>query len=244
MNIIPKFPGFRNTESLQFFTDVVDICKKNDVQKLKLTDPLARLEQNNRDLSASFKVMSGSDLTEMLTHCDQRRDDAVVCLRKVADGYTNHHKPELRQAGLKILQTIDKYGGSIQKLNYQSQTSTTDNLCKDLKSAPIAATVEAIGMTEVVAEMEEANRLFSDTYLRRIQESANNDQIATGQLIQEAIHNFRTLVAHIKAYNVITPSDDYTSLLKQISELTDKYNSLVSNRAKKDNEEAPQEDVN
>lgn len=244
MNLIPKFTAFRNTESLQFFKDVAEICNKNDVEHLKLTEPLARLEQNNRDLNDSFKVMSKSDLTEMLTRYDQRRDDAIVCLRKIADGYTNHHKAELRQAGLKILQTIDKYGGSIQKLNYQAQTSTTDNLCKDLKSAPIAATVEAIGMTEVVAEMEEANRLFSDTYLLRIQESANNDQIATGQLIQEAIQNFRTLVAHIKAHNVITPSENYTNLLKQISELTAKYNSLVSNRRKKENEEEPQEDIN
>jgi len=238
MNITPKFVLYRNTESLQFFTDVVELCKKNTADTFNLATPLAKLEQNNSMLNASFKKDQKSALTELLTQYDQRRDDALVCLRKIADGYSNHFQEEMRTAGLKVLDTIDKYGSSIQKFNYQAQTSTLLNLCTDLTRKNLAGIVETIGMTEVVSEMSEANTLFSEAFLQRVQESAANDQVATGELVQETIQNYRTLVTHIEANNVINPSDAYTQLLKQISELTAKYNSLVSARAtKKETEE-------
>lgn len=233
MNITPKFAFYRNSESVQFFTDVVELCHKNNSEALNLATPLDKLEQNNTILNASFKKNQKSDLTELLTSYDQRRDDALVGLRKVADGYTHHFDAQKRVAGEDVLQAIDKYGSSIHRFNYQAQTSTTDSLFKDLMAEKLAVAVESIGMTEVVNEMNAANALFSDTFLRRVQETAANDQVATGQLVQEVIQNFRTLVAHIEANNVINPSEAYVSLLKQISELTAKYDNLVTARTVK-----------
>lgn len=230
MNLTPNFAFYRNSESIQFFNDVLAICKKNNVQELNLADPVAKLEQNSSDLSNSFKKEQKSDLTERLTTYDQRRDEALVCLRKVADGYTNHFDAQKRAAGLAVLNAIDKYGGSIHRLNYQAQTSVTDNLFKDLTGEKLAGQIEHMGMVDIVFEMKEANQLFNDTFLQRVQENAANEQVATGKLVQEAIRNFRTLIAHIQANNLLNPSVAYEHLLKQISQLIDKYDSLVTAR--------------
>jgi len=229
MMITPSFTYFKQSESLQYFNDAAELCKQSKSETL--STPLKNLTDINAKLAQAFKPDRGSDLTALLTEYDQRRDDAVVCISLTAQAFSNHFDPRKREAAANVLATINKYGKSLHRLNYQAETSVLLNLHADLLAAPLAADIEELHMTAVVAEMKESNSLFNDAFLNRVQESAADEQVAAGQLIQEAIVHYRTLVAHINAYNTINPSEQYSMLLKQLSELAAKYNSSTTSRA-------------
>ncbi|WP_289054346.1 DUF6261 family protein [Carboxylicivirga marina] len=238
-NTNPRFSHYNQSECIQYLLDAAALCAKPNNESL--ATPLEALVQGNTKLVQAFKKDKKSNITKLLTLYDQRRDDAVVCLRMCAQAYTNHYDAETREAARIVLNTIDKYGKSLHKLNYQSETSVLSNLYTDCTSEPVASAVAKIHMSDVVEEKKTANDLFNETYLARVEESAAKDQVATGELVQEAIANYRHLVTFIEAYNTINPDGGYDTLLKQLSELAAKYNGLITtNETKEEVEEETQ----
>ncbi len=238
-NTNPRFSHYNQSECIQYLADAAELCKRQN--HANLAAPLQALEQGNANLVQAFKKDKKSNITNLLTQYDQRRDAAVVCLRLTARGFGNHYNAETREAANMVLSTIDKYGKSLHKVNYQAETSILSNLYADLTSETKATAVAKIHMTDVVEEMNTSNNLFNETYLTRVEESAGQEQVATGQLIQETIGHYRHLVAVIEANHIITPEGGYDVLLKQLSELADKYNGLITtSQAKEEVTEAPQ----
>lgn len=222
----PHFSYYNQSECIQYLLDVAELCKRSNNENL--TTALQTLVHGNTNLVKAFKKDKKSNITQLLTQYDQRRDDAIVCLRLTARAYSNHYDDATRNAANQVLSTIDKYGKSLHKLNYQSETSVLSNLYGDLTSERMAPMTAALHMTDVVEEMNTSNNLFNETYLARVEESAAKEQVATSQLLQETIVSYRHLIAVIEAYHTINPDGGYDVLLKQINELAAKYNNLVT----------------
>lgn len=227
-----KTPRLRLSESVQFYSDVLTVCKNGNPAALNIQQQCTALEKSFALLSQSFKKEQASLLTGDLIAHDLRRDNAIICLRKLADGYTNHHDATKQKAGNQLLVVIDKYGSSISKMNYQAETSVLEKLIADLKSnANNAAAVKHLGMDDTVAELKAANELFNKTYLDRVGEAASKDLTAAGTLVQECRDNYSTLVKHIEANATINPSASYTELINKLNNLIEKFNTTVAMRA-------------
>jgi hypothetical protein len=219
------FTRFKQSESIQFLLDVAKLCSRSQFESL--TAPLEKVVNSNTMLIKSFKKEQKSNITELLTAYDQRRDDAVKCLRMTALAYLNHFDEEKREAAQDIIGTIDRYGNRLHKLNYQAETSVLSNLYDDLSKEPKAALVAQLHMTEVLEEMNASNSLFNDSYVERIEEEAAKDQVSTAELLRVAIADYRELISIIEAHNTINTEGGYDALLQQIYELAEKYNALI-----------------
>lgn len=228
----PYFGNYNQSECIQYLLDAAELCKRQNNDSLAA--PLQALEQGNAKLMQAFKKDKKSNITQLLTQYDQRRDDALVCLRLAARAYSIHNDAATREAASIVLSTIDKYGKSLERLNYQAETSVISNLYFDLTDETRAVAVAKIHMSDVVEEMNTSNNLFNGTYLTRVEESAAKEEVATGILIQETIAHYRRLVAVIEAYHTINPEGGYDVLLKQINELAAKYNGLVNTSTSKE----------
>ena len=112
-----KAPKLRISESVQFFNDVLTVCKNSNPAELNIQKPWNALDKSFNLLNGSFKKESASAFTTELSALDQRRDQGIICLRKLADAYTNHHAVAKQKAAGKLLIVIDKYGRSISKMN-------------------------------------------------------------------------------------------------------------------------------
>jgi hypothetical protein len=229
---IPRFSYYNQSECIQYLLDAAVLCKKQNNENL--TAPVQLLEQSNTKLVQAFKKDKKSNITELLTGYDQRRDNSVVCVTLTARAYSNHYDPQKREAATTVINTIDKYGKSLHKLNYQAETSVLSNLHADFTTEPVASALAQIHMSDVAEEMNTSNKLFNDTYLARVEESAAQVEVATGELIKETIAHYRQLAAVIEAYHTINPTGGYDVLLKQLSELAAKYNSLSNTREAKE----------
>lgn len=226
-----KETKLRIPESNQFFGDVLGVCKKADPVALNFQAQFLGLEESHQELNKSFKKQKASMRTAELALLDARRDDAIICLRKLVDGYTNHHDESKKVAGKLLKLTIDKYGRQISKMNYQAETSVLDNVVVDLEDGgEKAAAVTLLGVSDTVAEIKASNGLFSATFLDRVGEDAAKAMVASGELVMECRGKYELLAKHIEANATINPSGAYTSLINELNALIEKFNTLLAIR--------------
>ncbi len=229
--------SLRYTESVQYFNDVLSLCSNHDPQALKITAEVAALETSVNRLNEGSRPEMADGLTSELVELDTRRDRAIVCLRMMAEAYTNHYLPEKRQAGASLLNTIDKFGGPVSRLNYQAETSTLTSLGSELQTnATLVAQVEELGLSGLVDELVESNVAFNARYIDRVEADAADNGVAMKQLILDAMKAYRVLLSHITAHATLTPGETYSKLIDQINELIDKYLHLIASR-KRENED-------
>ena len=227
-----KNPKLRVSEGTQFFGDVLTVCEKNKPSELNIKKQWDALGASYKLLTNSFKKDQSSQLTEDLVQLDDRRDQAIICLRKLADGYTDHHVEAMNNAGKVVLAAIDKYGSRISKMNYQAETSVIDNLVADLtQEEHNASAVKLLKINDVVKELGTANEEFNAVYLERVEEAASKDLSAASELLYECREKYNDLVKHIEANAIVNPSEAYDNLIKQLNSLIDKFNLMVALRA-------------
>lgn len=227
---LPLFKQYRISEFVQFFTDVIRICEKNPEATLQVINQLTNLKDSTAKLESSFKIDRASEITEQLKTFDSQRDQAIICLRKFADAFSDYPDVELQSAGTRLLNCIDKYGVRIYKMNYQAETSTLSKLCKELMSDEIKEDVQKLQLTSLVEYLNNSNNSFNDLYLNRVTKDAADDTVSSGEAVKETINDYRALAEHLDAYSVIAPSEQNTKLLSELIVLIDKYNSTVSLR--------------
>lgn len=232
MAISPLFKKFRISEYIQYFTDVRNLCKNNSEAAAQVQSLVNAFNVSTSALENTFKVNKASDITSQLTNLDVQRDQAIVCLRKMADAYASHLNNDLAKAGNILLNTIDKYGSRIYTMNYQAETSTLSNLGDELgTSDDLKAVVELLCLEDLVKEMTRINNEFNILYLNRISENTADESISSGEAVKRTVADYRKLIEHLEAYSVISPSDSNSKLIAEINTLAEQYNTTVEQRS-------------
>jgi len=226
-----KNPKLRISEGTQFFGDVISVCEKANPAELNIQTQWSDLSKSYKLLTDSFKKVPSSMLTAELAAVDEVRDQAIICLRKLANGFTNHFDQAKAQAGKLLLSAIDKYGKRINKMNYQAETSVLDNLVTDLKQDDHAKALKLLGLDDLLVELSNSNREFNAIYLQRVEEAAAKDLDAAGELIQNCRLKYKELVKHIEANAIVNASEAYDTLIKRLNSLIEKFNLLLAQRA-------------
>ena len=221
------FKKFRVSESVQFFTDANTICRTYSVTNL--AKQIADFKKTSKELDIAYKQKLKSDFTAVLSELDSRRDNALTCLAKIANGYVNHYKPNKQEASVQITNCVKKYGSRIYDKNYQAETAILANLGDDLFST-MTSQLNLLHLKDVAQEMVDANTLFNQVYLERISETAKNEMDSAGEFIKDALIAYRTLTNHITAYNTISPSNELTEFIKKLNALITKYNNTMDIR--------------
>ena len=225
------FKNYRIQEFLQFITNILLIVKRHDPAKLKIAPYFTTLTQHHESLVAAYKQDTLSEVTPQLAQLDAKRDEAIVCLRQVCEGYMRHPDERLRIAGKTIVECIDKYGSKLYHLNYGAETAALKNLVRDLQTndACIIA-LKDLHMEALVQQMHETNLKFEDLFIERLVEFSQYEGKTTRELTQLTTEAYRTLVQYIDAHALLTPSEKYTSLIKLMNENIDHYNQVVEKR--------------
>ncbi|MGD1892179.1 MAG: DUF6261 family protein [Cyclobacteriaceae bacterium] len=234
-----SFKNYRIQEFIQFISNTLKIVQRHDPAKLKIEAWVSELTQQHGQLEAAFKQDTFSDITPQLTQLDDERDQAIVCLRKLSEGYTYYPDETLSAAGKKVMECIDKYGNKLYSLNYGAETATLKNLARDLQTdAECVAALKALRLEALVQQMNATNLKFEDLFIERLEESVQYDGKTTKELTQLTTEAYRILVQYISAHALLTPSDKYSSLINLINENIEHYNQLVERRKSSSEAEA------
>jgi hypothetical protein len=226
-----QLKNLRSSEFVQFISNVLKIVGGYDPAKLKVQALYDTLNDQQQLLAATLQQSSQHELTPQLAQLDKQRDEAIICLRQVSEGYTHHPSDEARLAGEMVLHCISKYGNRLYQLNYSAETAILKNLVKDLTTSPdYVKAVKALGMQMVVDTMQQTNQQFEDLFLQRMKEFSQEESSSTTELIGATTEAYRTLIQHLSAHATLTPSATNTELINYLNENVDHFNQLVERR--------------
>ncbi len=222
---------YRIQEFIQFISNTLIIVKQHGAEKLKVKALYNVLSQHHIQLQEAYKQDTNSEITPQLTSLDTQRDQMIICLRQICEGYTHHPNEKLKAAGSRIVACIDKYGSKLYQLNYNAETASLKNLIRDLQTNPdCVAAIQDLDLEEVVKEMNIANINFEKLFIQRLGEFSQNGAKSTKELVQLTSEAYRTLAQHVTAHATLTPSEGYTSLIKHLNENIDHFNHIVDRR--------------
>ena len=222
---------YRIKEFIQFISNILLIVKQHGPDKLKVKALYMVLLQNHESLQKAYKQEANNEITSQLARLDEQRDQAIICLRQVCDGYTHHPNKKLKAAGEKIVACIDKYGSKLYHLNYSAETAALKKLAHDLQTNPECINaLQAMHMEDVVNEMNTANVKFEKLFVDRLGEFSQDETKSTRALIQLTTDAYKTLMQHVDAHTTLAPSEEYTSLANHINENIEHFNQVVARR--------------
>lgn len=231
----PHFNFFRNSEFLQFITNIqstVDEANQQGEEGLLLDGPLTELNSCLTDMNALFKQERGSEITSDLAAQDDRRDSALAGISLLLQAYLNHYDTPTRQAAERLLNHMNSYGTRLYNESYQSETAIITNLVNDWENDPdLSAAVNTLELTPWVNEMKAANNEFNTLYEARATEATDAPDMTMEQARMEATKAYRKLSNHIEANAVLNPDKPYGDLIKTMNAFIDSYNQTVDNRS-------------
>ena len=232
MIITPHYYHYRLQEVIRFLSNVLASTDEHGTQKLKLKEIYQVLSDQVSALKENY-MLDVNNLTPQLEALDLERDQAIICLRKIVEGYTHHPQPELSEAGIKILECIDKYGSNIYRLNYSAETTVLEGLVRDLRqSQPLADAVKKMHMEEVVAVIEKANLEFDQLHVQRLKEYSRVEISKNQELVKSAVDSCKRLFQLTEAHAILQPSELYDSFINHLNETISHFNDLVERRKK------------
>ncbi len=230
---------YRIKEFTQFIRNSLIIVSQHGSDKLQVKTQYNTLSRECLQLERAYKQENMSETGIKLVELDTQRDQAIVCLRMISEGYVRHPNEALQTAGEQVIECINKYGTRLYNLNYSAETAALKNVVRDLQTIPAyAQAIEAMHLEEVVNEMKKANQAFEKVFIQRLEETSKEEPQSTRELVQSTSEAYRTLVKHVEARATLAPSTEYTLFINHFNENIEHFNQIIERR-RLDNADEP-----
>ncbi len=222
---------YRIKEFIQFMRNALLIVSQHGPDQLRIKAQYQALNKRYQQLEDSYQQSNDGTLTQELMQLDAARDQAIVCLRMLSDGYVRHPNQGHREAGQRLLDCIDKYGSRLYDLNYGAETAALKKVAHDLQRDPTcAAAVQQLHLEAVVTEIRQTNQEFERQFVRHLEAASQSDGPRMRELVQQTADAYRALVEHAAAHALLAPSTEYTLFGHHFNENVEHYNQLVERR--------------
>lgn len=222
---------YRNSEFVQFLTDVDLLMVNGPKPGNKFLKVLENLQQLTNEMASIFKQEQGTAITQTLQAADVRRDRALVGLRYILLGLTYHSDEVVMGKAKALFEVIERQGPGIARLNYQAETAVINKIVADLEAdADLVAYTTELNLQDWTAELKLANTEFGNLYIERtVEYGARSAQDRLPELRQEAMEAYFTFTRFLTALATLNEGA-YAVLLAQLNALIRQYNTLVLER--------------
>lgn len=220
----------RNSEFIQFVTDLFSIFNKHNTQAIGIKDqldPIATDLESMKTVQATMK----SDANDTIKSIDDRRDDCITGIRTVIDGYTYHYDPNYSEAAQLLLEKIDSFGTSIARQNYPTETVSLNGIYDSFtKDEKLKKAVSLLNITSWADQMNADNTLFNQQFLNKVDEDSkqSNDKIV--ELRKSVMEKYATLRTHVNSHATLNTNESYKVIVDQLNTLIETYNGIIKRR--------------
>ena len=227
---VASLAKYRKQELAQFVCSTLMIVKQHGPMPRQIEERYRALQQQYTQWQDALRQQRPHELTAQLARLDAQRDQAIICLRKLCDGYAAHPYEPQHAAGRLLLEGIDRYGRKLYHLSYSEETAVLKHIAREFQTNPQYVTaVQFLQLEAVVEEMRTANARFETLFIRRLQEYSQegpSPQALAGG-VKEA---YRFLVQHVQAHATLAPTPAGTLLTEHLNENIDYFNDIVARR--------------
>ena len=222
---------YRIKEFIQFMRNTLMIVGQHSPDKLQIKPQYQALTKLHQQLERAYLPDTTGAMSAQLAQLDAARDQAIVCLRMLSDGYSRHPAPALSEAGQLMLACIDKYGPQLYNLNYSAETAALKKLVYDLQNTSIGVqAVQTLQLEDVVSEIKRVNQEFERQFVRHLEAASQTEGPSVRELVQRTAEAYRTLLKFVEAHATLTPSSEYTLFAHHLNENVEHFNQIVARR--------------
>lgn len=165
---------------------------------------------------------------------DDIRDDAVRSFYYLVSGSTYNPDKRIKDAAVKIMDILDRYGLKVVNKNYSTESSLLNSLLTELVKTEMQETLSLIsGATQSFVALQNAQDHFETNYLVYEQNKAKEGTYATATSIKNDVMKLVNgkLVVYLKAMGVVDEVT-YGSFVRTVAQIIDDNNEVVKKRAK------------
>ncbi|MDR0988578.1 MAG: DUF6261 family protein [Prevotellaceae bacterium] len=165
-----RYSGLNNGGHFQFGTDVINRAEATPTITSKFKPQLAAFKQALEAEDAALKLSTKSLLTDQIQEADQRRDKLYPVMVRLIHDYSLI--PDKAESAKPLSQAIVDYGIK-PRGQRDKQSGLMSNLFHDMRTK-YAASVDALGLGELLGELEQANQQVIDLMQQRTEERKNH----------------------------------------------------------------------
>ena len=223
----------RTTEVAAAATRMIGAFKNNDWSAdAYLSSTFATLEQETTRLTVAIKRSKAESELEMK---DEIRDDRLRSLYYLLVAFLNHPDPEIRAAAEAVTATFEKYGLSIIRESYATESAMVNSLLMDLEDSDlVTASAKLPGCAEIVAALKKSQTDFEETRIAYEEGKGAESTKDSATVIKKSVVRLINdkLVVYLRAMNQVDV-ETYGSFYLTIAEVISDNNEVVKKRSKK-----------
>ena len=201
----------------QIMDNVITYLNQEDLETLKLKDPVKAFTDKFNDFDKLIQPMRSSGLAKDLIDLDHQRDKALGHLSTHLRLFSDHPEADKAKAAKELLQIYRKYGDKPQNKPNREETALIKNLLQDLDPADIKAKLTLIGADKWVSVLKEANEAFSAMYGRQVKHESSLDPGAVKEKRAVVYDEFKKLTNVINALVTLGGEAAYKSIIDMIN---------------------------
>lgn len=207
-----------------------------------LTDPylvacFTGLGEQSLELSNAIKrPKAESDLKEK----DAVRDRATHALYTLLNGYFCHPSETVQEAAQTLLKVFDKYGVTVVRKNYSSESSLLGALLLDLARPEYAGAIATLsGCAELIARLQAAQNDFEQARLAYETEKAKEGMLKNATYIKKGVVETvnHKIVEYLRAMEQANPAT-FSGFAGTVAVIIAENNEVVKKRKQKRDVEA------
>ena len=201
----------------QIMDNVITYLNQEDLETLKLKDPVKAFTDKFNDFDKLIQPMRSSGLAKDLIDLDHQRDKAIGHLATHLRLFSDHPEADKAKAAKELLQIYRKYGDKPQNKPNREETALIKNLLQDFEPADIKAKLTLIGADKWVSVLKEANDAFSAMYGRQVKHESSLDPGAVKEKRAVVYDEFKKLTNVINALATLGGETAYKSIIDMIN---------------------------
>ncbi|MGL1889415.1 MAG: DUF6261 family protein [Reichenbachiella sp.] len=224
----------RNGEFMQFHKQTLAFVQEANPEKLAVLAQYDALDKEWKELENLFKKDVGSSLTKKIEESDLHRDNMIIGIRTIFQANTYHFEPKIAAAATMLLHSVDKYGSSLARKNYQEESAIISGLLKDWQEDEEAIqALQKVGASKWKEELQKANESFELLYRQRTVDLTNLPEGSFASLKAPVIEAYNALTAHLVAHATLASDKaPYNTLIDLLNTHIKQYQDLINKRKK------------
>ena len=212
--------------------EMVDLADQLVAQTLapwdaRLIKRTAKVSMYSATVADALKSKRKSDYTQVLAEQDDRRDDGYRSFRFAVMSAAHSDVPEIRSAGQKLLEILERHETSFSKLGYSAKTVEMKSLAQE--TAHYSAEITTAQAERQYQQMTEAMTAFNLI----VQEKLEKESAETGNTVTEGVKKLAHAVDLLrnKVEEFLEDEEEgIESLVLKYNEVIDKANAKVKSR--------------
>ena len=223
-----------------FHTKVNDCITATTPAALHITEKATAYSAASELLASIVNRERAFVATATLAEADDVRDRASGVIGQVVNAYLTSPVAEKKAVATLLDAKMSPYRG-IRKHEYTKQTAETRGMLAMLDAE--AEAVAALGLTEEVEAVREANAAFDTEFLKKTEEMSSrmtqsdvksedavNEANALYQDIVQTVNAY--IVQTVNAYAIVQPSDEINTFIASVNGLVGTYSSIAGSASK------------